>query len=67
MARATQLLIDKTGTLTGGVPLIWESKRCEPFTEPEVLECAASLAQCSHHVVSAALVAEAAESRGLKL
>ena len=66
LARARILLFDKTGTLTGGLPTVVRIETCEPFTEAEVLGTAASLAQGSHHVVSAALVAEA-QSRGLKL
>ncbi len=66
LARARILLFDKTGTLTGGLPTIVRIEAYEPFTEAELLRCAASLAQGSHHVVSAALVAEA-KSRGLEL
>ena len=64
MARATTLLIDKTGTLTGGVPRIREVEALPPFSEQEVLHCAASLAQSSPHVMSASLVRDAVERGG---
>jgi len=60
------LLLDKTGTLTTGVP---ELAAIEGFGEPgaaELLRLAASLDQVSPHVFAAALVRGARE-RGLRL
>ena len=66
MARVRTLLIDKTGTLTAGEPAITTIAPREPWSEDGLLHIAASLAQGSQHVVSAALVKEA-RARGLTL
>ncbi len=66
MARARTLLLDKTGTLTGGTPRIVAVKVAAGFDPDDLLRMAAALAQGSQHVVSAALVA-AARERGLDL
>jgi len=66
LARTRTLLLDKTGTLTTGVPAV---TRIETFTsiEPaDLLGLAASLDQVSPHVLAAAIVAEA-RRRGLPL
>jgi heavy metal translocating P-type ATPase len=66
LARTRTLLLDKTGTLTTGVPAV---TRIETFTglDPgELLGLAASLDQVSPHVLAAAVVAEA-QRRGLPL
>jgi len=66
LARTRTLLLDKTGTLTTGVPTI---TRIETFTgleSDELLGLAASLDQVSPHVLAAAIVAEA-QRRGLPL
>jgi heavy metal translocating P-type ATPase len=69
LARAKVLVLDKTGTLTSGVP---EVSDIETFSEGDglgldgVLRLAASLDQVSPHVLAAALV-RAARARGLEL
>jgi heavy metal translocating P-type ATPase len=66
LARARILLLDKTGTVTAGVP---EVARVETFGEvptDEVLRCAAALDQVSPHVLAASIVAEA-HRRGMRL
>jgi heavy metal translocating P-type ATPase len=66
LARGRVLVLDKTGTLTSGVP---EVSDIEPFVDlgpEEVLRLAASLDQVSPHVLAAALV-RAARVRGADL
>ncbi len=70
LARARTLLLDKTGTLTTGIPTI---ARVETFDNlpdslppEELVRLAASLDQVSPHVLAAAIVA-AARDRGLPL
>jgi heavy metal translocating P-type ATPase len=78
LARAKILVLDKTGTLTSGVPHIsdietFSSLGSSPGSSParvfgpeEVLRLAASLDQVSPHVLAAALV-RAARERGIGL
>ena len=74
LARAKVLILDKTGTLTSGVPQLSD---IETFTDldpdpgrdlgpDELLRLAASLDQVSPHVLAAALV-RAARERGIEL
>jgi heavy metal translocating P-type ATPase len=69
LARAKVLVLDKTGTLTSGVPQLSD---VEIFADPrdlgsdELLRLAASLDQVSPHVLATALV-RAARERGLEL
>ena len=69
LARAKVLVLDKTGTLTSGVPQLSD---IEVFSDPrelgpdELLRLAASLDQVSPHVLAAALV-RASRERGLSL
>ncbi len=66
LASTRTVMLDKTGTLTLGVPTV---DRIEPFEhvgENELLRLAASADQASAHVVAQALVTEA-RSRGLEL
>ncbi|WP_432157716.1 heavy metal translocating P-type ATPase [Streptomyces sp. bgisy153] len=66
LGRARTLLLDKTGTLTGGRPRVLDVFAA-PGTPPgEVLRLAASVDQYSPHVLARALV-EAARERGLEL
>jgi len=66
LARARTLLLDKTGTLTTGVPTVARIETFDSFPPEEVLRLAASLDQVSPHVLAAAVVA-AARDRGLPL
>lgn len=66
LAALRTVLIDKTGTLTGGRPRLVAIAAREGLAPEEVLRLAAALDQASAHVVAGALV-EAAGERGLTL
>ncbi|MES1240012.1 MAG: heavy metal translocating P-type ATPase [Acidobacteriota bacterium] len=66
LARARVLLLDKTGTITTGMPSLSDVETFGRETAPEVLRLAASLDQVSQHVLAAAVV-RAARDRGLAL
>lgn len=66
LARATFVILDKTGTLTHGGPKVDEILVAPDFDEVQVLRAAASLELASPHVVARAVVF-AAEERGLAL
>jgi heavy metal translocating P-type ATPase len=69
LARAKVLVLDKTGTLTSGVPEVSDIETFpagDGFGADGVLRLAASLDQVSPHVLAAALV-RAARARGLEL
>jgi heavy metal translocating P-type ATPase len=66
LARGTVLLLDKTGTLTSGVPDIADVEVFSNVAPDELLRLAASLDQLSPHVLAAAIV-RAARVRGLPL
>ncbi len=66
MARASSLVIDKTGTLTRGKAELAGIAVAGRRKPDEVLRLAASLEQASAHVTAMAVV-EAARARGLKL
>ena len=66
LARCTTLLLDKTGTLTSGRPVLEAVIPAGPMPEEDVLNFAASLDQVSPHVLAAAIVRAAAE-RGYEL
>jgi P-type E1-E2 ATPase len=66
MARASTLVIDKTGTLTRGRAALSAIRPTGQLSEDEVLRLAASLEQASAHVTAASIV-EAAHDRGLRL
>src|SRR5208283_6226040 len=57
LARVQTVLFDKTGTLTTGAPSVGGVETLDGHDADEVLRLAASLAQVSQHVVSAAIVA----------
>ncbi len=59
------LVIDKTGTLTIGKPMLTAAIARAPFDEAELLRLAASVERSSEHPLGAAIVAGAA-ARGLK-
>lgn len=66
MAAIRTIVLDKTGTLTGGTPKLVFAHVASPLSENEALRLAASLDQASTHPIAKALVA-AARSRNLAL
>jgi heavy metal translocating P-type ATPase len=66
LAQCTTLLLDKTGTLTGGQPAVTAVWPAGPWSAGDVLRLAASLDQESGHVLAGAVVA-AARERGTGL
>ena len=66
MARATGLVIDKTGTLTRGRAELTRILPAMDLSPDEMLRLAASLEQASAHVTAASIV-EAAHDKGLHL
>ncbi len=66
LARARILLLDKTGTITTGMPEVSDVEVLGDDPESEVLRLAASLDQMSPHVMASALV-RAARARNLRL
>jgi heavy metal translocating P-type ATPase len=59
MATIRTIVLDKTGTLTGGTPKLVLANMAAPLSENEALRLAASLDQASTHPIAKALVAEA--------
>jgi Cu+-exporting ATPase len=66
MEKVDTLVVDKTGTLTEGRPVLTHVRPCADLDEATVLRQAASLERASEHPLAAAIVAGAAE-RGLDL
>ena len=66
LSRAEVVLLDKTGTVTHGGPVITEIAVLSGFTTEYALQIAASLDQYSPHIVAKSLV-EAAKSRDINL
>jgi heavy metal translocating P-type ATPase len=66
LGRAKTVLLDKTGTLTLGHPVLTQVTPLDGFTPDETLRLGASLDRLSAHPLAAALVA-GAESRGIDL
>jgi heavy metal translocating P-type ATPase len=66
LARAKTLVLDKTGTLTTGVPRITAIEVQNGLAEADLLRLAASLDQVSQHPLADAILA-AARERGLAL
>ncbi|WP_030842254.1 heavy metal translocating P-type ATPase [Streptomyces hygroscopicus] len=66
LGRARTLLLDKTGTLTGGRPRVLDVAGAPGWKPARVLRLAASLDQYSPHVLAHAIV-DAARERGLEL
>lgn len=60
LGEARTVLLDKTGTLTLGVPAIEQVIALDGISGEEVLRLAASLDQLSNHVLAAAIVRHAA-------
>jgi len=65
-AQVDTLIVDKTGTLTKGKPVLSEIVTAEGMDEVELLSMAASLERGSEHPLAEAIVA-GAEERGLTL
>ena len=65
-AKVDTLVVDKTGTLTVGKPVLTDVVAAAGFAEDEVLAAAASLERGSEHPLAAAIVA-GAETRGVTL
>jgi heavy metal translocating P-type ATPase len=66
LARGSVLVLDKTGTVSGGSPVVTEVVPFGAIPSDELLRLAASLDLASAHVLAQALV-EAARGRGLRL
>jgi heavy metal translocating P-type ATPase len=66
LARCEVLVLDKTGTVTGGSPVITEVESFGKHSEDELLRFAASLDQISPHVLAQPIL-NAANQRGLTL
>jgi heavy metal translocating P-type ATPase len=66
LGEARTVLLDKTGTLTLGEPMVREVIPLNGEAEEEVMRLAASVDQYSPHVLAEALVHDA-EARGLRL
>ena len=66
LGRATTLVMDKTGTLTMGRPVVVDVLVAPGHEAADVLGCAASADQMSVHVLAEAIVTEAL-TRGLRL
>jgi len=61
LAAVDTLIVDKTGTLTEGRPVLTDVVALDPFTETDVLQFAAALERGSEHPLAEAILAGAAE------
>jgi heavy metal translocating P-type ATPase len=66
LARCIVLVLDKTGTVTGGSPVVTDVESFGPYKADEILQFAASLDQISPHVLAAPIL-KAARDRQLAL
>jgi heavy metal translocating P-type ATPase len=66
LARCIVLVLDKTGTVTGGSPVVTDIESFGPYSGNEILQFAASLDQISPHVFAAPIL-KAARERQLAL
>ncbi len=64
-ARVDTVILDKTGTITTGKPVVTRVRALNGFTEGEVMRLAASVEQWSEHPVARAVMAQAG-SAGLE-
>ena len=64
--KLTCLILDKTGTVTEGKPLVSTIETMDDFTEEQVLQFAASIESGSEHPLAASILS-AAESKQIKL
>ncbi len=62
--RCKTIILDKTGTLTYGRPIVTEVKCCDGFDKIQVLKYAASLEQYSKHPLAHAII-EAVQKAGV--
>jgi len=63
LARGEILVLDKTGTVTGGAPVLTDVISFGNESETEILRLAASLEQASMHVLAEPIVKEARERK----
>src|SRR5262249_19204344 len=66
LARGEILVLDKTGTVTGGSPLVVDVESFKQYSADELLGLAASLDQVSPHVLAGPIL-KAARERKLEL
>lgn len=66
LEKVDTLVVDKTGTLTEGKPVLQTILPTSEFSEPAVLQFAASVERASEHPLASAIV-EAAKKEGLAL
>ncbi|MEQ1825466.1 MAG: heavy metal translocating P-type ATPase [Pirellula sp.] len=66
LCRATQIVLDKTGTVSEGKLSVTDVKPCHGFTDNSVLSLAAAVEQASEHPIATAIVSKAKE-RGLAI
>ena len=66
LEKVDTLVIDKTGTLTEGKPMLVTMESVDGHDDPEMLRLLAGLEKASEHPLAAAIVAEA-KKRGLQL
>jgi Cu+-exporting ATPase len=66
LGKADTLVVDKTGTLTEGKPVVTIVECQEGFTEDELLRLAAALERASEHPLASAIV-QSAEARKLAI
>lgn len=66
MEKVDTLVVDKTGTLTEGRPVLTEVMAMPGFDETELLSLVASLEKASEHPLAAAVI-KGAEARGVRL
>ncbi len=64
--KLTCVILDKTGTITAGKPVVSSIKPAKGFTERDVLTLAASVESGSEHPLAASIIS-AAKQQGLKL
>ncbi|MEP6945393.1 MAG: heavy metal translocating P-type ATPase [Acidobacteriota bacterium] len=65
LEKVTSIVVDKTGTLTEGKPVVQKITAANGFDENEILRIAASLESHSEHPLASAIL-NAAEERGIK-
>jgi heavy metal translocating P-type ATPase len=66
LGRTEVVLLDKTGTLTHGGPVVGQIQSVPRFSSDEILQFAASVDQYSTHVIAKTLV-NTAKSKGIEL